>query len=267
MGKIRYAQKILVTPNDDYIYTDKIFLNTKSSNRFFKTPGNNEANQAKSMLDFLRSKNVEIKTMIDLGAHDGHVSLYFSIHHPTATILAVEASQKNYEILKENCSVQNFPTKNIITVNEAVSDRNGFLEFSQDMGSENRIISEKIFRDGVKKTETVKCDTLASFMDRFHLTSVDFLKIDLEGSEPLLYESIKDRIQYIRSVVIEIANKTDHQNYIPLLRVMWDSGMRCFDNEQKEIEYKSFEEILIAISNPKLDLWFIRDQNAFQTNN
>ena len=100
--QINYQQGILVYRGQIYVLSDGIFLNTKGNNRYFKVPADCPGNQGRAMYDFLISKNIIPNTMVDLGANYGEIALYFCKQNPGMKILAVEASPKNFQILKLN---------------------------------------------------------------------------------------------------------------------------------------------------------------------
>lgn len=268
MSAVHYKQGILLMGAEAYAFSEGIFLNMKGTNRYLKIVGEMEGNEGKKMLLFLKSKGVEVKKMIDLGANFGEISLYFSRHCPEAKILAIEPSSSNFKILKSNCHFQNFPTGNILLVNEAVSDVKGVVEITKGISAENILIHSGIHlkeEDSDKSdvlTEKVAADTLASFMERFDFNELDFLKVDIEGSEPMLYESLKQRISDIRSVLIEIGNKADHRMYIPLIELFWDSGMECYDHANDK-RFTTLPQTIKEIQSvPVLDLWFIRKDSV-----
>lgn len=260
MRSINYKQGILVADGEAYALSNGIFLNLSGTNRYLKVAGDTAGNEGQKMLDFLKSKGIEVKTMIDLGANFGEISLYFGKENPSAKILAIEASPDNFKILESNCHFQNFSTKNIILLNEAVGNTKGFVEITKGVSAENIVISSEN-KNAVRKevkTEKVASDTFASFMRRFGFGELDFLKVDIEGSEPLLYDSLRQHIGDIKSILLEVGDKTDHKNYFPLIELLWNSGMECYER-RSENKFTSLAQVKQEIS-PSFasDLWFIR---------
>ena len=264
MRSIHYRQGILVFQGESYILSNDIFLNLVGTNRYLKVSGDEEGNEGKKILDFLLSKGVEVQKMIDLGANYGEISLYFSKQNSMAKILAVEASSDNFKILESNCRYQNFSTKNITLLNEAVSDTKGFVEITKGISAENIVVHPGSGNIVGKKTqtETVACDTLVSFMRRFDFSELDFLKVDIEGSEPLLYDSLQQCIGNIKSILLEVGDKLDHKNYFPLIELLWNSGLECFER-RSENKFSSLDQVKQEIlSSFASDLWFIRRRHA-----
>lgn len=266
MESVHYKQGILVVNGASYAFSYGIFLNLLGSNRYLKVAGDTPGNEGKKISDFLESKGIKIKKMIDLGANFGEISIYLSKKYPLAKILAVEASPDNFEILKSNCAFQNFSTKNIILLNEAASDKKGLVKVTKGVSGETGVGGKNIvIHSGDKnttinesETEEVASDTLESFMRRFDFDELDFLKVDIEGSEPLLYDSLKQRLNNIKSILIEIGGVIDHENYFSLLELLWNSGMECYER-QSENRFVSLDQVKQEIlSYSSLDLWFIR---------
>lgn len=258
IAAVNFKQGIMLKGKEAFCLSDGIFLNLKGTNRYLKVSDGEEGNEGKKMTDFLKLKNIQVNAMIDLGANYGEISLYFSKQNPDAKILAVEASPDNFEILKSNCAIQNFPTKNIILVNEAVNSKKDLVDITKGVSAENMIVPQGI---GVnqKKYETVKVgsDTLISFMNRYGLNNLDLLKIDIEGSEPLLYESIKQKVGSIKAILLEVGDKEKHEKYLQLIRLLWEN-MECYDRDSEE-KYESLARLETEIlSSPVSDLWFIK---------
>jgi len=257
MEEINYQQGILVFDNKVYALSEGVFLNTKGNNRYFKVPGGCPGNQGREMYNFLISRNIQVNTMIDLGANLGEITLYFCKQNPKIKILAVEASPENFEILKSNCKFQYFFTDNIILVNEAVSDQNGEIEISSGLGSENTIMLDGSFGANVKRKK-VKAETLVALLERYNLDSIDFLKIDIEGSEPLLYGSLIKIISGIKSLIIEISHE-NRKDYFPLIELFIKSGMNCFLSDGAELSSDKIFNYIME-STKGVDLWFIKEQ-------
>ncbi|MFA6552481.1 MAG: FkbM family methyltransferase [Candidatus Paceibacterota bacterium] len=241
------------------VVSNGIILDTAGNNKFFKTAGGSDSNIGKGMLDFLNKKKIGIKTMVDVGANQGEIALYFSKNVPGIKILAIEASSGNFDLLKENCRSQFFQTDNIILAKIAVSDKKGTINITKGLNSENTTVIDKLGSD-TGEMETVPCKPLADILNDYKFGNVDFLKIDIEGGEPLLYESIKQMAKNLKAVHIEVGDKKDHSEYVKLLELLWKNNMDCFlyPNETK---FSSLKELIDFITNKNketLEFWFIK---------
>jgi FkbM family methyltransferase len=127
-------------------------------------------------------------TVLDLGAYSGLTSIIFSeAVGKTGTVIAVDADQRNIECIKRNFSnYKKYFDKNIFLIEGAVWEHNNGLEFSCEgnMGSSAASIV------GNKRGSVIKVPsfTLSSIADKFNLQRVDFMKVDVEGAENVIFE-------------------------------------------------------------------------------
>ena len=131
---------------------------------------------------------VEGATALDLGAYSGLTSIIFSeAVGKTGTVVAVDADQRNIECIKRNFSnYKKYFNKEIYLLEGAVWEHNDGLEFSCEgnMGSSAAsIVGNK--RGSVSKVPSF---TLSSIADKFNLQRVDFMKVDVEGAEKVIFE-------------------------------------------------------------------------------
>lgn len=134
--------------------------------------------------------------VLDLGANIGVASNYFTQCFPEATIVAVEPSSKNVNLLKINTA----KTPRVRVVHGAVGSSSGKVALF-DNGAGNNAF--RTFGDESEITETVNCfsvgDLLANNPD-----SVPFLvKIDIEGAEKYLFSGNTEWIDAFKVIVVE----------------------------------------------------------------
>ena len=139
------------------------------------------------------SKDPEI--IVDLGAHTGNTALYFHSLYPEAKIYAVEASPVSFERLKLNVS----GIKNITPVFGAVSDSDGEIEFFE---SESSLGSSLNRRSDSDSSVVVSTFTLRTLLSMHNIEKADFIKVDIEGAEELLFT--EDPQDYSRAYIIEV---------------------------------------------------------------
>jgi len=132
------------------------------------------------------------KTIVDLGANVGYSTAYWYINFPDAKILSVEPGSEAYARLQslDNARVQ--------TLQIAVSDHDGTVTLHK-VGNASAS-SSLLNRSGETNTEEVRSVTLSTLLKDY--TSVDVLKIDVEGSEEVI---LKDpAIHKVRIIIGEI---------------------------------------------------------------
>ncbi len=136
------------------------------------------------------------KIIVDLGAHIGFTSLYFSEQFPDAQIFAVEASRQNFGLLEFN--LRNFP--NITPIHGAAYVRDGFILFDESGLSYNNKISDQ--------GDQVPALSVNSLLEKYGISKVDLMKIDIEGSEELILKENTEWLEKTQAIVIEL-----HQPY------------------------------------------------------
>jgi FkbM family methyltransferase len=120
--------------------------------------------------------------ILDLGAHLGMVSLFAAAKG--CQVLAVEASPRNAELLQESASCNGFARMRVI--HAAVSDHPGVLEFCPQ-GPHGFVATPQINSPGIK----VRALTVDQILQEAGWDHVDFIKMDIEGSELAAIEGMQ----------------------------------------------------------------------------
>ncbi len=135
--------------------------------------------------------------IIDIGAHIGLFSLFVSQYCKNGRIYCFEPILENYNLLLENIELNE--NKNIIPFNHAVSKNNEnikiFLNFDDSAHS--------ILSSGENFVE-VKSTTLQRIFDENKITKCDLLKLDCEGAEYEIIDSVPNEyLLKINKLIIE----------------------------------------------------------------
>jgi FkbM family methyltransferase len=149
----------------------------------------------------------EPEYIIDAGANIGMAAIYFANKYKKAKIIAVEPESGNYDILKKN--VENYT--NITAIKAALWNTSGeiFL-FDTGLGNDGFMteINQAVLKTSVKNIkETIKTITIDKIINDFHISSIDILKIDIEGGEKEVFESCKGWINKTKCVIVELHEK------------------------------------------------------------
>lgn len=111
--------------------------------------------------------------VLDCGAYTGNTALYFSNRVGSdGKVYAFEAMPSNFQILKEN--MEDIKCNNVISFNYAICDKKQELMFHEAGGSSRATDSGNIKVEGISIDE---------FVLEHNITKIDFLKMDIEGSE------------------------------------------------------------------------------------
>lgn len=113
--------------------------------------------------------------IVDLGSNIGLSVIDLFFEYPNASIIiGLEMDKGNFEIAQKN--VSNF--KNIQLLNKAINSTNGIVFYSGvDAQSFKISKNEEI---NLKSIESITMDTV---FEKFNLEFIDYLKIDIEGTE------------------------------------------------------------------------------------
>ena len=269
-----YNADILINKNECFIGDDGVFLNAKVSNRYLKKRSgvyNNskKINQGFKLYEVVKRILNKVDVIVDLGAHVGEISLYFSKMYPNSRIFSIEPTRKNLLLLKENIQSQFFECNNITIIEKVVCNYNGKIEITSSYGAENTIMLDPKInlqmthhnKKTEKITEEVDAITLQNFCEQNKIDEIDFIKIDIEGSEPLLTEGInklKPKLIYI-----EISDKNIEVSYQEMFDMLKDT-YKIYDMNLKVIDdIKFFISDLfskkVSIYNVSVtDVWLIR---------
>ena len=135
--------------------------------------------------------------VIDIGAHIGLFSLFISQYCKHGKIFSYEPIKENFNILKENIELNKI--KNIFSFNFAVSDQSNKSKIfihSDDS-------AHSIFNSGKDFIE-VNSITIKSIFDQNKIKNCNLLKLDCEGAEYRIIESIpKEYFLKIDKMIIE----------------------------------------------------------------
>jgi FkbM family methyltransferase len=171
------------------------------------------------------------RTIVDVGANVGYASLRFVQAFPGAKIIAIEPARQNHGLLKKNCS----PYPDISLEFCALWPKSGSL----------RILDSNAGHNAYQVVEDPQGDipamAMGDILARYKIDSIDLLKIDIEGSEKILFEdtSTAEWLPKVRALLIET-----HDRMVPgcsdsVARAM--RGLGVFKGHVNEYEYWSVE--------------------------
>lgn len=247
--KIGLRNALVVLPDGrSYTLKNEIMLNNKGTNRYLKSRSSNINSEGYWMDQQLIEHGIIPKTIVDIGANFGEISLYFSKKYPTSKIYSIEPSPQNLLYFKDNLEIQYFMTDNIKVIKKAISDKIGQIKITSGLNSENSIVTSRT-SGGTKgnKYDIVETTTLSLACKQYQIYDIDFLKIDIEGSEPLLTSCLDTLIPNIKSMLIEFSDKNSFESYEKLLKVIYSHEMICYkkgDSINNQIEIKEAIEII-----------------------
>lgn len=150
--------------------------------------------------------------ILDCGANMGLSVLYFSLNYPNHQIVAFEPDESVFEILQEN--VRNFNLLNVTLHQKAVWKEESELTFHSDGGMGGSI--DHIYNTTDQIITKVHAVPLADWLT----DKVDFLKIDIEGSEYEVLKSCQKLLGNASHIFFEYHNDINKPQTIHLLLAM-----------------------------------------------
>jgi FkbM family methyltransferase len=128
--------------------------------------------------------------IVDVGANIGYYTLIFSkLTGKGGKVFAFEPSNSNFKILNENIRINKYSDV-VVTINKAVSDKEEQMNLylNDENHGMNRIFKSNAYAPKTNHVERIETIRLDSFFDKLQSLKVDFVKLDIEGSE---YGAIK----------------------------------------------------------------------------
>ena len=141
----------------------------------------------------IREEIHEGDIVIDVGANIGYYTLIFAqLVGSSGKVFAFEPESKNFEILKKNIEINNYP--NIVAEQKIVSDKSGIVKL---FIAEHGIVGHRITQQkSSQKFIEVESIILDNYIKKLNLDNkINFIKIDVEGSEPKVLEGAKEIMQ------------------------------------------------------------------------
>jgi FkbM family methyltransferase len=154
------------------------------------------------MIKYLKIRNGEI--FVDVGAHIGKYALKIAKENPKSIVIAIEPARDTFYALLE--SIRRNRLKNIIALNIAAWDTDTkvkiFVTEAHESSSAFLHLAENA---GVIRIDEVDARRLDDIVERLKLSKIDWVKIDVEGTElRVLYGFIKSMLKFKPKIIIEI---------------------------------------------------------------
>lgn len=172
---------------------------------------------------------------IDVGAWIGPISLYLGTK--VQKVFAIEPDPEAFYDLDLNVSANR--TLNIDIAQCAIANYTGTLQLGN-----NQILGNSVTRlhQSLNLFDVV-CYTLSDFCLYKNITTVDFLKIDVEGCEELILEDIEFFHIYHPTVYVQLHNFwfTDTLAAVNRIRDVAKLYKNVYDDYYKKIDYHTID--------------------------
>jgi len=176
--------------------------------------------------------------IIDCGANIGMSVIYLKQQFPTATIVAFEPDEKNFNLLEKNMA--SFGYNNVDLRKEAVWIENTEISFASDAS-----MSSKIEEGSSNNAVTVKAIRLKDLLTQ----KVQFLKMDIEGAEYKVLCDIEDQLDLVENLFIEYHGLySQHEELSHIFSMLSKKGFHYYIKEAAVI----YETPFIKQKNPAI---------------
>jgi FkbM family methyltransferase len=144
------------------------------------------------------------ENILDLGSYIGLSAVYFVNRFPDAKIVCVEPSSDNYAMLQLNTRA--YP--NITTIKAGVWSHKTELKIARQIeGDWGNVIEEADSED----SDTISALSIGDLVAAYGFDTIDFLKIDIEGSEKQVFlNNTEAWIDLVKAVACET-----HDRFMP----------------------------------------------------
>lgn len=186
--------------------------------------------------------------IVDCGANIGYSILYFKSIFPNSKILAFEASLETYEKLLRTLECNTLEDVKIERI-ALTNQQDTKLKFFKNSAESCDLGASLIFKNE-GSYEEVEAKKLSSYLTSY----VDFLKVDIEGSETDIFKDLVEskKLYLIRQGLIEFhLNDSNPNNSLPyILNVLTANGFayRFIEIDQMEELWPQQQAILIRFT-------------------
>ena len=138
--------------------------------------------------------------IIDAGAHIGWYSLNFAKRFPSSKIYSFEPIKSTFEVLERNIKRNKF--SNIFALNYGFSSKEEEKELYYFKGGSAIASIENLISHG--NAEKIKClfKTLDDVVEELNMSSVDFIKCDIEGAELFFLQGAEKTIKKFKPIIL-----------------------------------------------------------------
>ncbi len=149
------------------------------------------------------------KLIIDCGANIGCTSVYFLKHYPNATVIAVEPDAGNCDICARNLAPYGARAQ---VVPSGIWPREASLRVVRGEYRDGREWTFQVRECAPGEAAEIQAVSIPGLMQRAGAERIDILKIDIEGSEKMLFaEGVHGWLDQVDCLAIETHDEECHR--------------------------------------------------------
>tara|TARA_Y100000022_G_scaffold110579_1_gene95523 strand:- start:288 stop:1208 length:921 start_codon:yes stop_codon:yes gene_type:complete len=248
-----FQDQIIFQDGVPYIILNKVKF-VLDNPLFLKHTGRKHLSQCHNTINFINHINLKPRIIIDIGACWGEYSLLLAKEFPKSKIFSIEGSPINFKSFKKNIKINSKISKIISPFNLIISDLDGEGTITNNLNTMNIANDLNKSEAGVVKVISQKLKTFISDND---LKQVDFIKIDIEGSELKLLECLLNN--YFKVIQIELINYNDINDNIEFI-VALSEFFNFFNTETyKKLNLEQIKELITynLLKQPTIDIFLV----------
>ncbi len=148
----------------------------------------------------------DVSVVVDVGANTGAASTFFSRQYPDARVLACEPARVPYGILQRNARRR----RNIETFNLGLSDLDDDVKLyaGESTSGTASVIRGNSTSDNF---EQITLRAASTWLAERDVAQIDVLKVDTEGCEVPIFESLRNLLPTIKVVYLEFHSEADRK--------------------------------------------------------
>ncbi len=155
--------------------------------------------------------------IVEGGANIGLSIIYYKKLYPQAEVFAFEPDPNVFEALQEN--IKSFGFSGVTLLQKGLWKEDGRMKFYAEGSDGGRIALDS------DKHNIVNIDVVS--LREYLSKPVDFLNLDIEGSEMDVLESCQDLLKNVKNIFLEYHSFSDsHQSLDRILKVLSAAGFR-----------------------------------------
>ncbi|MES2460800.1 MAG: FkbM family methyltransferase [Armatimonadota bacterium] len=142
----------------------------------------------------------DVRRIIDCGANVGYASAYFLSRHPDASVIAIEPDMDNFALLQKNLASYG---DRVHMIHAGVWSHDTDLSLRRT--GEGNEWSISVEESGPNEHPDIRAIGLTEVFNRAGTDDIDILKIDIEGSEKIVFsQNYELWLPRTRNIVMEL---------------------------------------------------------------
>ncbi len=233
-----FQDEIIFQDGVPYIIVNKVKF-VLDNPLFLKHTGRKHLSQCQNTISFFNHIHLKPRVIIDIGACWGEYSLILAKEFPKSKIFSIEGSPLNFKSFQKNISINSKISKIIFPFNLIISDLDGEGTITNNLNTMN--VANDLNKSEASVVQ-VKSQKLKTFILDNGLKQIDFIKIDIEGSELKLLNCLQSN--YFKVIQIELINYNDIRDNIEFV-VALSEIFHFFDTKSfKKLNLEQTKELI-----------------------